>query len=204
MTLESVKKEIALRKNSKSKNLKIKNNRISNFFIKLLITIIITLGLLIGIKSSEKFSKVFYENVLEKNFPFSKINDFYKKHFGTSIPFSKVINNDVNTVFSEKLNFINKEKYKDGVKLTVSKNYLVPSLKSGMVVFIGEKDIYGKTIIIQQIDGTDVWYSNIDKVSVNLYDYIEEGKLLGEVKDDNLILVFKKDGKIVDYEKMLN
>lgn len=44
----------------------------------------------------------------------------------------------------------------------VSNNYLVPTLESGIVVFMGEKEGYGKTIIIEQINGIDVWYSNIE------------------------------------------
>ena len=90
------------------------------------------------------------------------------------------------------------------MKLTVSKEYLVPVIDSGMVVFIGDKEKYGKTVIVQQVNGIDVWYSSLENVSVQLYDYVEKGDLLGDVKDTSLILVFKKDGKVLDYEKELS
>ena len=125
----------------------------------------------------------------------------YKDLFGSPIPFSDLIEkNKTSLVFDEKLQYKEKSKYLDGVKLTVSKNYLVPTLESGMVVFIGEKENYGNTIIIQQTDGIDVWYSNIKVSSVQLYDYVEKGSLIGETNDTNLYLVYKKDGKVLNYE----
>ena len=38
--------------------------------------------------------------------------------------------------------------YLDGVKLKVSANYMVPVLESGIVIFMGEKDGYGNTVVI--------------------------------------------------------
>lgn len=72
-----------------------------------------------------------------------------------------------------------------------------------MVVYIGNKEKYGNTIIVQQVNGIDVWYSNIKTPSVKLYDYIEEGSLLGEVDKNTLFLIYKKDGKILKYEDYL-
>ena len=203
MTLESVKEEIALRRKRKTHPSKNKN-KIYNYFIKIFITIIITLSLLIALKSNQKFESFFYQKVYEDNIPFSKINDVYKKYFGTSIPFAGVISNKTQSVFKEELKFLSKEDYEDGVKLSVEKNYLVPVIESGMVVFVGEKEKYGFTVIIQQIDGTDVWYSNLGSVNVKLYDYVEKGSLLGDVVDDSLILVLKKDGKVLKYEDELS
>ena len=48
-----------------------------------------------------------------------------------------------------------------------------------------------------------MWYGNLDNVNVNLYDYVEKGSLLGEVKDTNLYLVYQKDGKYVDYKEYI-
>ena len=54
----------------------------------------------------------------------------------------------VEPVFNEQLTYNNKESYLDGVKLKLENN-LVPINESGIVVFIGEKEGYGNTIIIQ-------------------------------------------------------
>lgn len=205
MTLESVKEEIALRRKKKTHPTnKKKRRKIYNYCMKICITIIITLSILIALKSNQKFESLFYQRVYEDNIPFSKMNDIYKKYFGTSIPFAKVISNETKGVFKEELKYESKEQYEEGVKLKVEQNYLVPILDSGMVVYVGDKENYGNTVIIQQIDGVDVWYSNLESLNVKLYDYVEKGSLLGEVKDDTLVLIFKKDGKVIDYEKELS
>ncbi len=160
---------------------------------KLLITIIITLSCLIIIKKDVNFKFLFYKKVYEDSFDFGYINKLYQNHFGKILPLS--INN-TKPVFNEELIIESKEEYKDGVKLK-TKNNLIPLLKDGLVIYIGEKDDYGNTIIVSSSDGTDTWYSNMNNINVKLYDYIEKGTLLGE--SDNLILVYKKDGEILNY-----
>ena len=92
--------------------------------------------------------------------------------------------------------------YEDGVKLIVKSNYLVKAIDSGIVVFIGDKDKYGKTVIVQQVNGVDVFYGNVNS-SVNMYDYVEKGSLIGEVIDTNLFLAFQKEGNFVDYKEYI-
>ena len=77
---------------------------------------------------------------------------------------------------------------------------MIPTLESGVIVFIGEKEEYGKTIIIEQINGIEVFYANIEPINLKLYDYIEKGSLLGEAKNNKLYLVFSKDGKYLNYK----
>ena len=69
---------------------------------------------------------------------------------------------------------------------------------------MGEKENYGDVIIVQGIDGVEIWYGNMANTSVKLYDYIEKGTLLGEVTDNILYLVYSKDGNILNYQEYLN
>lgn len=170
---------------------------------KICICTIIVLVIMILSKSSSIFKDKFYKVVLEKNISFATINEKYKELFGSSIPFENLFNKNNQTVFNSKIEYEQANKYKDGVKLTVAKNYLVPTLKNGLVIFIGDKEEYGKTVIIQQEDGVDVWYSNLDNISVKMYDYINSGEYLGEVLDDYFYLIFKKDGEILNYQEYI-
>ena len=77
---------------------------------------------------------------------------------------------------------------------------MVPVLESGIVIFMGEKEDYGNTVVVEQIDGVDVYYSNILTDGIQLYDYVEKGSLLGEVQDKNLYLTFQKDGEYLNYK----
>ena len=106
-------------------------------------------------------------------------------------------------VFNEKLSYTNIDAYLDGAKVSVSKEYMVPSYGTGLVLFVGEKENYGNTVIISLNTGIDIWYSNINP-SVRLYDYIKEGELVGTSLDDYIYIVFKKDGNILNYEEYLH
>lgn len=177
-----------------------KNNVGTIFVIKLLISIVITLIILILIKASSDFKNNFYKQVFSNNISFTKLKNVYNKYLGNFDIFDKVVNEEM--VFNEKLTYESSENYLDGVKLNVGSNYLVPINESGIVVFIGPKENYGNTVIIQRIDGIDEWYGNIENINVKLYDYVSNGELLGEA-NNNFYLVYKKDGKVLKYEEYL-
>ena len=183
------------------------NSKKINFFskkiIKFLVLIIVTLLLLITLKVSVKFRSVFYKNIYERHFSFATINNYYQKLFGNPIPFNDFFKDKTKTVFNEKINYKALSKYYDGISLVVEKNMLVPVLETGMVVYVGQKENFGNTVIIEQIDGTDVWYGNLSNLNVKMYDYIEKGSVLANTKDDKLYLVFKQDGENISYEKYL-
>lgn len=180
--------------NSKSNKYKIP----TKFMLKFLITIIITLTILILIKSSSSFKTSFYKYVFEYNFSFSKVNSLYEKYIGKSLPLKEIVET-TEPVFNETITYTEKTKYQDGVSLTVTDNYLIPIQESGIIVYIGEKEGYNNVVIIQQVNGIDMWYGNIENVNVKLYDYVEKGTLLGEC-NKLLYLVYKKDGKVLNYE----
>ena len=72
-----------------------------------------------------------------------------------------------------------------------------------MVVYIGEKENYGTVIIIEGIDGIEIWYGNIESTTVKLYDYVEAGTYLGATSNNYLYLVYSKDGKFLNYKEYL-
>ena len=166
---------------------------------KILIVVIITLVTLILSKSSNNLDSLIKKHVFESNFDFSKYMNKYTKYFSEFIPFENLFK--TKTVFNEELKYSEKSKYLDGYKLMVNTNYLVPSIKSGLVVYIGEKENYGNVVIIQQVDGVNMWYGNLNNVNIKLYDYIEEGSLVGDVNENYLYLVLEKEGKYLEYEE---
>lgn len=188
--------------NKKIKTKLVLRKEIKVLLSKLLISIIIFLIGMILVKSNSHMTTIIKENVYEKSFKFINNKKLYQKYFGNSLLLDKMLKEE-QAVFNEKLNFTSKNPYKDGVKLKVSNNYMVPVLESGVIVFIGEKEDYGNTIIIEQVDGIDTYYGNIKPTNLKLYDYIEKGELLGEAKENKLYLAFQKEGKFLDYKKCL-
>ena len=173
---------------------------ITNQLFKILITIIISLVILIGIKASTSFKTKFYKKVYETSITFAKINTIYNTYFGKIIPVNNL--EVVKPVFNESLVYQKKEAYLDGANLHIDSEYLVPSLSSGVVVYIGNKEGYGNTLIISSNDGTDIWYGNMDRIDLKLYDYVDKGTYIGTAHS-NLYLVFKKDGKVIPYDKYI-
>ena len=184
------------KKNDKSNN----RSPIKSFLIKLMLSTVVVLVVLIISKSNPKFKNYIKEKVFETNFSFASINKWYMEKFGNIIPVDNIIKDKEVSVFNEELKYSDAISYKDGVKLSVSSNYLVPVIQSGVVVFIGEKEEYGNVIIIQQVDGLDVWYGNINIGEAKMYDYIEKGSLLGEANDNYIFVAFQKDGNFLDYK----
>lgn len=178
------------------------HKKIKKLLISLMITTIIFLVTLIVFKSNSSLKNWFNYNVLESTFSFAWLNEKYKNAFGASIPFKELMP-EVEPVFNEKLSYTAKSKYLDGVKLTVSNNYLIPNIEKGLVIFVGEKENYGLCVIIQQIDAVEAMYCNVSNIAVKLYDYIDAGMLIGEVDDNQLILSFKDNNGVVDYEKYI-
>ena len=163
---------------------------------KILIATIFFLASIIFTNSSDKNLLFYKEHVLTESLPFTKIKSWYEELFGEVLPKSE----SAQMVMNGHLVYKDIESYKDGEVLTLSDGTLINSLTSGVVVFIGEKDDYGNTVIVQGVDGADIWYGNLDNISVKLYDYIEKNTLLGEINDNRLYLVIKKNNEYIKYE----
>ena len=121
------------------------------------------LGLTVGVlvcmiilKGNADLRDKVYKKVFQSNFSFAKINEFYKKHFGSSVPLSKE-KESTELVSNNTLEYTSKEKYKDGVKLTVKDGSVISLMDSGLVIFKGNKEGYGDTVIVQRPDNVEVW-----------------------------------------------
>ena len=190
MTLEEYKN-----KNNKKNN---KNSKkyVTNLLTRSLITIILVFGVLIMVNFDKDFKSDLEKYLFKTNYNFSSINKLYNNYFADFLKTSK----DSVAVFEEKEKTEDYKKYKDGVAKQIGKNEEIKLLNGGIVVFIGEKEGYGNTVIVQQSNGTDAWYGNIKKVDVKLYDYLEKGETLGKASE-KLYLVFQKDGEYLDYKE---
>lgn len=176
--------------------------KVRNTLTKIMLVIIIVLITLISMKANPNLKIIIKENIYENSLKFTKARKIYSKYFGNIIPIEKIMAEE-KPVFNEKLAYKKETAYENGVELQVSQNYLVPALESGVVIFLGEKNDYGKTLIIEQVNGIAVFYSNIEFVDIKLYDFIEKGELLGEAKEEKIYLAFSKEGKYLNYKEFI-
>lgn len=175
---------------------------VQKFINKLLLSIIFLLTVMIITKNNPNIKEEIRINLYEKNLPFMKMKQVYEKFFGN---ISSIIEEKSKTqpVFQEKINYKNQKKYYDGVELQVENGYNIPLIESGIIVYMGEQEKYGNTIIVEQTDGIETLYGNINTTNHKLYDYIEKGEWIGEAKQNKFYLVFQKEGKYLNYQKYL-
>ena len=169
---------------------------INGIISKALLSIIFLLVSIILINKNENIKKFYEDKVFNDSISFIKFNELYNKYFGsiTSIYPTEEL------VFNESIQYSNIDNYLNGKVLTVSNNYIVPSIGSGIIVYLGDKDTLGNTCIIQGVDGVDIWYSNIDTSNLTLYDYVSKGDMLGTTLSDKLYLTLEKNNEFIDYE----
>ena len=178
------------------------DKKISKIFSKILLSIIFILASCIYIHLDENNLTKYKKYLFEDNLTFAKINASYQKIFGSLFP--SVTSNNTDVLASNEVVLNEVEEYLDGYKIKTSKNTPINVITSGIVVFLDDKEGYGKTAIIQGIDGYDIWYGNITDPSVKLYDYVEKGSILANSSDEFYYNVFYKDGNKVGYEEYFN
>ena len=166
-----------------------KDSKANNIFKKILsklFTIVIFTMIVITLSNmSPKFKSFIIDKVLNSTIDFSFVNKLSNK-------VTNVFKTSNNTLPVVKEENNRKERYKDGIKYIVNKGASVNIKDSGIVTYIGNKDGYNNTVIIQQSNGYYAWYGNI-KEEVKLYDYIEAGETIGTSSDEYYYALFKDD-----------
>lgn len=168
---------------------------------RVLLSIILVLVVVILIKIRPEYQSVIEEKLFTDSLEFTKINNLFNDSLGSVVP---VVKPTESLVFSaSEIKKYQYEKDGDHVKIKVDKTSPISALNGGIVVFKGEKDGLGSTIIVQGNDGIDIWYSNIENSNVNLYDYINKDTILGSSLDEYIYLSLYKDGKAYSYEEYI-
>ena len=167
--------------------------RFKNFALKFTLSLFILLSVLSIYKLSPSTKKLIKKELFQTSFNFSYFNNIFSKILPT---------NEIKSVNDEGIKYKNYSPYLDGVKINTSMGESINLIDSGIVVYVGEKEGYGNTVIVQQSNGIDVWYGNVDNVDVNLYDYLIKNTIIGTSKD-SLYLVFQKNGEYLDYKNYI-
>ena len=172
------------------------------FLIKTLIVAVIFLISLIFVKKSDKNKEIIKKTVYKNSISFAKIYGIYKDYLGDVVPFKNIFKNNVKLASSYKISYEKIEKEGNGYTLTVSDDYALQSLKSGIVIETKKDDKYNNIIKIQDKNGLNITYGYLNDLNVKLYDYVEKGEILGRCSK-KVYLIFEKKDKYLSYEKYL-
>ena len=176
------------------------SNGLYKFLTRVMFLIVLVIIGLIVFKANPTLKSTINQKIFNSNFNFAKINELYEKYFGSVIPEKK---ENVELVSGEILEYTDMKDYKDGAELTVSENYPISAKESGIVIFSGDKEGYGKTVVIQTADKIEMWYGNLENLNISLYDYVKKGTIVGSAKGTKLYMAFQKDGAFLNYKKYI-
>ena len=166
----------------------------SSSLTKLLLSIIIVLVCLIVTNFDQGLRDEFSKNVLEENINFGYFNKLYKKMVSSDDEESKLVSNVV--VYKTLM-----EEDNGRYKFNYGVDYPVEVLTPGIIVYYGDKDSLGDTVIVQGNDGVDVWYSGVVMNEYSLYDYVSKGDILGSSTDLYVTVSILEDGELLKYEE---
>jgi stage IV sporulation protein FA len=160
------------------------------FIFKVLASITLLLVVAIMFKNTSSVfdpARTFVKNSMDKDFQFAAVSDWYEEQFGKPLallPFSdnETSNEDQFTnQYALPASRILEEFDTTGqrISIEIGKGAAVEAMNEGMVRFAGEKEGFGKTVILQHGDKSETWYGNLDSIDVNLYEYISKGTKVG-------------------------
>ena len=82
-----------------------------------------------------------------------------------------------------------------GIDIAATLNSKIKATQEGMVIFSGDYNNYGKTIIISHPNNYFSLYSHLNKARVNQRDYVKSGQIIGTVGESG-----KSDGPHLHFE----
>lgn len=186
------------------------------FMLKILGAAILFLAVAIIVDHpSTKFAKVedTLRQAMSQEFNFMVVSDWYEDKFGKPLAFlpeQKALVQDTEQLQQYTLSASGKvleEFQKNGQRIAIEtgSDTTVQSFNEGQITFIGEKDGFGKTVVIKHSDQSESWYGNLEEVDVKLYENIEKGTKVGSASryegDETLGLFYfaiKKNDDFID------
>lgn len=135
----------------------------------------------------------FVTKSMNEEFQFAAVSDWYESTFGKPLALlPKNQEQHENNRDDSKLHYalpasgkILEEFGENGQRITIEtgKGAVVEAMNGGFVRYIGEKEGFGQTVVVQHADESESWYGNLSSVDVTLYSYIKKGTQVGKATD---------------------
>ncbi|WP_415815056.1 peptidoglycan DD-metalloendopeptidase family protein [Mesobacillus thioparans] len=136
----------------------------------------------------------YVKHTMEQEFQFAAVSDWYENQFGKPLALlpAKNTGGDSETEVGSDSQYALPasgkilEDFGDNgqrIMIETGKGAGVEAMNEGLVHFVGMKEGFGKTVIVQHGDKSETWYGNLDKIDVNLYEYISKGAKVGTAMD---------------------
>lgn len=155
--------------------------------------------------------------VMTNDFKFAQVSNWYEDTLGSPLAFLPMVGDEKvqkkqgkengKVAFAEPVSGQVTRQFSDkskGVMVQTAANSSIKAVKDGLVLFVGEKDDTGKTVVIQHDNGAESWYGELDEIEVKPYDYVKKEQVIGKVTDktnkkySSFYFALKEGGKFID------
>lgn len=186
------------------------------FLTKAILSAILFLGVFILMESNVSLlekPKAWTSQVLQEDFPFARIYQWYRDTLGAPLAFSP-------QVFHENTDQINwslpvsgsvTEDFQangSGIMIAPKNSESVSAWHDGVIIFAGNNRKTGKTVVIQHSDQSKTTYAQLSTLDVHLYQYISSGEKIGtfnptETQKD-IYFSIERDNEFIDPIQVIN
>ncbi|KKB43469.1 M23 family metallopeptidase [Bacillus thermotolerans] len=155
---------------------------------------------------------------MEREFPFAKAAEWYENALGAPLPFTAENwspadeqAQDMPQAALPASGHILEDFQTNGrgILVEIGAGEKVRAVKDGTVIFNGEKEGIGKTVVVQHADNSESWYGHLASVSVLPYTKVKAGDTLAEAKmvdqseEGQFYLAIKQDGVFIDPNQVI-
>lgn len=86
-----------------------------------------------------------------------------------------------------------------GIQIEAPAGSEVKAVDQGWVVFVGEKEGIGQTVVVQHENQMQAWYGSLDQIEVIEQDWVQPGQVIGKSKEGNTVYFsVEMNGQFVD------
>ncbi len=183
---------------------------VAKYAVKAILSLMLFLGAAIIWESESPAlnkPKAWAASALTDQFPFAKVNVWYKEVFGRplSLTPSVVTEGDDSQPVALPVSGNISESFEAngiGIKIDPGQSTNVTAINEGVIVFAGNDTSTEKTVKVQHSDGSISHYGNLSSVDVHLYQFIQANELVGTftptTEEQSVFFSIEKDNHYVD------
>lgn len=157
-----------------------------------------------------KTAKKWTATVLQEEFPFAKVNEWYVASFGAPISLTSLSGQKTADKGSFPVDGEVVETFAtngSGIMLSLAGKENIGAYDRGVVVFAGNHPETKKTVVIQHADGTKTTYGYLQSIDVHIYATVEANSKIGSYEASDEVNGFyfqmEKNNEYIDPTKVI-
>lgn len=187
-----------------------KTNLVAGFAVKGILSVMLFFGTALIWQMDATFlqqPKEWTSKAMTNEFPFAKVNVWYKETFGRPLSLSPqpVSESDQTQSVALPVNGNITETFETngtGILIAPGETASVSAIQDGVVVFAGNDRETKKTVTVQHADGSLSNYGNLSSIDVHLYQFISGNQHVGSFSPDEehkmVYFSIEKDNDYID------